>query len=195
MEILGTLFSSVLGGGATGLLGVLLQRWFDFKAKSQEIEVVKLNHQNALDLSKSESERARMRADADVAIADRQGDAVENEAAERSLQASYGADKATYLSADGQKRKGVMGSVIVFMMACVDFARGILRPGLTIYLTVIVTYMFNAVMVMLAAKGHDFTTTELATLLAQIVATILYCFTTVVVWWFGTRPPKKEGSA
>lgn len=193
LTILGTLISGVISGGATGLLGVLLQRWFDLKNRDRDIEVVKLNHKNALDLAEKESERARIRADADMAIAEREAEAREEEAASRSLVASYEHDRAAYLDADAQKRKGKVGALIVFMMALVDFLRGALRPGLTIYLTGIVTMMFMTLMDMLKTRGHVFDNGELLTLLAQIVATLLYCFTTCVVWWFGTRPPKKAG--
>jgi hypothetical protein len=193
LAILGTLISGVISGGATGLLGVLLQRWFDLKNRDRDIQIVQLNHQNALALAQMESERARIRADADMAIADREAEAKEEEAASRSLVASYEHDKANYLQPDAQKRKGWVGAAVTMMMATVDFLRGALRPGLTIYLTGIVTMMFLTLMDMLKTRGHVFDNGELLTLLAQIVATLLYCFTTCVVWWFGTRPPKKAG--
>lgn len=193
LAILGTLISGVISGGATGLLGVLLQRWFDLKNRDRDVQIVQLNHQNALALAQMESERARIRADADMAIADREAEAKEEEAASRSLVASYEHDKANYLQPDAQKRKGWVGAAVTMMMAFVDFLRGVLRPGLTIYLTGIVTMMFLTLMDMLKTRGHVFDNGELLTLLAQIVATLLYCFTTCVVWWFGTRPPKKAG--
>jgi hypothetical protein len=193
LAILGTIISGVLGGGATGLLGVVIQRFFDYKNRQADIEVIKLNHQNALELAALESERAKIRADADVSIAERDAIAREDEAAGRSLVASYEHDKATYLAAGAQKRKGWLGAAVVALMALVDFARGMLRPGLTMYLTVLVTIMFGRLMMMLETRGHVFDNGELLTLLAQIVATILYCFTTCVVWWFGGRPPKKAG--
>lgn len=193
LAILGTLISGVISGGATGLLGVLLQRWFDLKNRDRDIQIVQLNHQNALALAGMESERARIRADADMAIADREAEAKEEEAASRSLVASYEHDKANYLQPEAQKRKGWVGASVTLMMALVDFLRGVLRPGLTIYLTGIVTMMFLTLMDMLRTRGHVFDNGELLTLLAQIVATLLYCFTTCVVWWFGTRPPKKTG--
>lgn len=193
LAILGTLISGVISGGATGLLGVLLQRWFDLKNRDRDIQIVQLNHQNALALAQMESERARARAEADMAIADREAEAKEEEAASRSLVASYEHDRAAYLDPQAQRRKGWAGTAVTLMMAVVDFLRGVLRPGLTIYLTGIVTMMFLTLIDMLKTRGHVFDNGELLTLLAQIVATLLYCFTTCVVWWFGTRPPKKTG--
>lgn len=186
MSILLSLLSGVLSGGATGLLGVLLQRFFDFKNKQLEIEVVKLNHANALALADKETERARLRADADVQVADRDAEARENEAAHRSLLASYEHDKASYLEKGAQKRKGWIGGLAVVLMATVDFARGILRPGLTIHLTVIVTIMFTT-MVGILRENNQLQAADVKPLLTLIVNTITYCWTTCVIWWFGTR--------
>jgi hypothetical protein len=190
LGILGTLLTGVLGGGATGLLGVLLQRYFDHKNRQLDIEIVKLNHQNALALADKETERSRLRADADTAMAEQDTQAREAEADARSLVASFEHDKATYLDPAAQRRKGRVGAALSLMMGLVDFVRGVLRPGLTIYLTVIVTLMFRELMVLLGARGYVFDNGEIVKLLAQIVATLLYCFTTCVVWWFGSRPKK-----
>ena len=191
--LLGTIISGVLGGGATGLLGVLIQRWFDLKNRDRDLEVLRMNLQNSIQLAQLESERARMRADADERIADRDAEARENEADSKSMVASYEHDRAAYLDKSAQRRKGFLGGLITLMMAFVDFTRGILRPGLTIYLTAIVTVMFLQIRAMLELKGIEMTSEQLLTLLAQIIATILYCFSACVLWWFGTRPPKKGG--
>jgi len=187
LAILGTIISGVLGGGATGLLGVILQRFFDYKNRQLDIEIVKLNHANALALAEKESERARMRADADKEIAESDREAREVEADSKSLVASFEHDRATYLDKSAQRRKGWAGAAIMVMMGLVDFLRGVLRPGMTAYLTVLVTMMFTTVHQTLTSRNYVFDNSELMALLAQIVATILYCFTTCVVWWFGTR--------
>jgi hypothetical protein len=199
MEILGTLIAGVFGGGATGLLGVIIQRYFDTKAKAQEIEVVKLNHANAIALAGIESARAQkvaeVRAGADTAVAQADTQARETEADERSLIASLQHDAATYLDKGAQRRKGFIGGVAVLLMAVVDFARGILRPGMTIYLCYVVTEMFFWVRHVADKYGNTLTADQIMQLMVQIIATILYVFTTATLWWFGTRPPKKVGNA
>ncbi len=57
LALLGTMFGSIFSGGATGLLGIVFQRYFDFKNKQQDIEVIKLNLQNAIDLKRIEIEQ------------------------------------------------------------------------------------------------------------------------------------------
>lgn len=204
LAILSMLLSGVLSGGATGLLGVLLQRFFDMKNRQQDIELHKLTMQNNIELARMESEREAAKAASMERITAIQGEtqehvaemdlqARESEAAERSLVASYEADQAKYLDRSAQQRKGKVGAVVVILMALVDFLRGTLRPGLTVYLTAIVTFLFLQVKAMVEAHGQVLTGDQAMQLLTQIIATILYCFTTCVVWWFGSRPPKQKG--
>jgi len=196
-----TLLMSIFSGGATGLLGVIFQRYFDMKAKQQELEVVKMNLQNSLDLKRLDIEQAGQEwkfrteiagkeaaAKIDVATQDRF--AREVDADSNLLQASFAADRASFLTADVLKSGG---RLVRWAMAFVDFVRGLIRPGLTIYLVVLAHLMYNDSHKMLVERGSQLTTTELQALSLQIVGTLLYLATTAVVWWFGTRPPKKSG--
>jgi hypothetical protein len=189
-------FMSVVSGGATGLLGVLMQRFFDHKAKQLEVEVVKLNHLNALALSDKESERMRARVDADVQVAKEEAQARvevaeldtqarETEADAKNLQASFENDKATYLPAEAVK------GGVAWLMALVDFLRGILRPGLTAYLAGLVTVMFFWVRDLAEVHGVSITGEQAVMLMNQIIAAILYVFVTSTTWWFGSRPQAK----
>jgi hypothetical protein len=44
----GALVTSILSGGATGLLGLVIQRWFDFRNRAQDLELVRINHEQAV---------------------------------------------------------------------------------------------------------------------------------------------------
>ena len=74
-------------GASADLLGVLLQRFFDFKAKRLEVDLVRLNHENAVALRTIElqaQERIAARtAEADELIAQTEAQAREAEAAEQ----------------------------------------------------------------------------------------------------------------
>ena len=41
LEIIGTIFGSVFSGGATGLIGVALQRFADYKNRQLEMQIAK----------------------------------------------------------------------------------------------------------------------------------------------------------
>lgn len=184
-EILGTLLAGVLSGGATGLLGVLIQRWFDHKNRQQDIDMLKLQLANAVELSKLETERASRVAEADMQARFAEADA-------DVLQASFRHDAASYLAPEAQRRKGWVGGIVTLLMGLVDFMRGILRPGMTAYLCWLTTIMFWWVRELADRHGLSLTADQVMQLMVQIIATILYVFTTSALWWFGTRPPRQK---
>lgn len=185
LEIFSTLLTGVLSGGATGLIGIVLQRYFDLQNKKQEIEVVKLNHQNSIELAKLESARAQIRADADTEIADRQADSAETLADYEGLKAALAADKASYLSPEQQGNR-----FTICLFTLVDFFRGLIRPGMTAYLCGLVSAMFFWVRELAQTYGVTLSAAQVHELMLQIVTTILYVFTTVTLFWFGSRGKK-----
>lgn len=208
LAILGTILSSVLGGGATGLLGVLIQRFFDMKNKAQDIEVIKLQHANAVELRRVELEHvaaefegrrqiAVAEGDAREAVAEQDRLAREAEAEARSSEASYGHDKSTYYQGPIKSDSWyvtLLNSVINFLMGLVDVLRGSIRPALTVYLTGLLTFTFLWVQKLVDKMGvQQFTPQEAKDLTWQIVGSVIYLTTVSVVWWFGTRPPKHQG--
>lgn len=193
MDIFGALVTGVLGGGATGLLGVLLQRFFDYKKERTQLDLVRLNHENALALRTIElqaQERIAVRtAEAEELIAQADMHAREAEAAERSLQASYEADRATYLSPDAQKMSGFARVA----MAIADFLRGIIRPIGTAYLMIVTTSMFWWTTRLANEFGVKMTADQVLTLQRSMIETISYCAVTSWIWWFGVRSGQPPG--
>jgi hypothetical protein len=68
----------------------------------------------------------------------------------------------------------------------VDALRGIVRPGLTVYLCAITTLIYSDAQLLLN-KAQGMTATEALDLTKMVVGTVLYLTTTCVLWWFGTR--------
>lgn len=202
LEVFSTLLTGVLSGGATGLIGILLQRYFDLQNKKQDLEVVKLNHANTIELAKLESARADARAAADQELAETAGENAvrleETRAETAEIQGSYAglraameADKATYLHSDSQKKNDWIGKFSRFAFTLVDALRGFIRPGMTAYLCGLVTVMFYWVRELAEQFGVSLTAAQVHELMLQIVTTILYVFTTTTLFWFGTRPSQK----
>lgn len=199
LAILGTLLTSVMSGGATGLLGIIFQRYFDSKSKGQDIEVIRLNHANALDLKRVDIEMLDRQVAGNIAIAEVQRDALVQQAlaVERTheadgdvqaLAASINADRATYLTPDVLKSGGKWTA---FFMGMVDWLRGITRPLLTVYLVVLTHLMFNWCRELAAVHGSVLSSVELKEIITLVLSTLLYLATVAVVWWFGTRPPRQ----
>ena len=200
LTLLGTLLTSILSGGATGLLGVLFQRYFDMKSKAQDLEMIKLNHSHAVELSRLEIERGIKMAEAKlaevaedvrgrIAVAVEEREGREAVAASETQAASYAADRATFLTDTVLKTKHKW---LTYAMGGVDLIRGLTRPALTAYLVVIAHLMYMDLYILLAERGQALTGTEMQALVLQVITTMLYLATTAVVWWFGSRPPKRS---
>lgn len=187
LAILMTIFGGIFSGGATGLLGVLLQRYFDLKNKQQDVEIIKLNLANNLELAKMESERLKIKVDADLAEAEIEGRTLEHISDNDLVEASYETDKASYIDKSAMKANTWPAKFVLVLMGIVDFLRGFLRPGMTIYLCVVTTYMFFWAQSLMLQNNALLTAANLHEIVLQIIGTILYVFTTAAVWYFGAR--------
>lgn len=195
MEILGTVLTGVLSGGATGLLGVLLQRFFDARKAAQDIELARLQLDAARETRRMELEAQERMASNAAATQQLQAQldahAREVEADNAAYVASIASDRATYLAPNAQQHSRLAR----WLMAVVDAARGLMRPGVTVYSLVLLTSLAAWVrdmhqrqaLVLTAAQQHELT--------MQVVGTVIYLTTTTVVWWFGVRPaqPQRRG--
>lgn len=195
-DIISSIITGVLGGGATGLLGVLLQRFFDWRKQSIDLELLKLQNKHAVDLQTLELEArakaAAMSAAAQQAMAELDLQARVDASAAADYAASHQADRATYLDPDAQKT----GWFARIAMAIVDFLRGIVRPGGTIYLMAVTTAMFWWTTELAKQHGVQLSAEQVLGLQMRVIETILYLVTTSWVWWFGVRPssaPKQRG--
>lgn len=198
--LLGAALSSIISGGATGLLGIIIQRFFDMKSKSQDLELLAINNAHALAMADKEIERttAEWNARKDIATeevrgrieeADRVVQQHEADAAAVIQEASYEADKATYLTPGVLRSKSRM---VTWTMALVDATRGLIRPVLTAFLVWVAFAMYLDMQAILAKYGHELPIAVAQELTLQVMSTLLYLATVAVVWWFGTRPPQKN---
>ena len=199
-DIVSTL-TSVFGGGATGLLGVLFQRAFDYKAKQQDVELVKLNNLHAQELARIEADKenrlaqsteklAEEEAQSRLQLAEVDAQSKADEAAARSYIASVESDRATYVNPKTLARSRFAR----IAMTTVDAVRGLIRPVLTIYLVVIASLMFCWAKELAANSSTPIPADKVYDLVKTISDTLLYLSTTCVVWWFGVRPTAKTKS-
>lgn len=182
LGILGSIFS----GGVTGLLGVAFQRFFDFLKIKQEIAMRKLDHEHEVNMRRIDGELMAQEWAARTQVATIETASKETIAAEASFAASFGLEPKQYSD------RAKIGPVAGFLLVLLDVVRGIVRPGLTIYLCAITTMIYVEARSIM--QGVSFATGDAIRVHELIVGTILYLTTTCVLWWFGTRnsqkPPK-----
>lgn len=181
LTLLGTLFSSAMAGGATGLLGIGLQRFFDWLNAKTQIEKQKVQNEHELAVMQAEWQGR-------IKVAQEQGEAARDVADSGALAASYQGAFERFATWDMKKDAWWIKAVMVLL----DFIRGIVRPALTVYLAAITTYIYLTVVELMRQWGVQLTVEQLMQILMLLIGTIVYLFTTCVCWWFGTR--NKQGS-
>ena len=188
IDILSSVLTGVLGGGATGLLGVLLQRWFDHRKQQSDLDLIRLQLQAARETRQMELEaQERMASNAEATKAlqaqlDAHSREVEADAA--AYAASVAGDRATYLAPEAQQ-----GSRLArWAMGLVDMVRGLMRPAITTYTLALLTLVMLWVRDLYLRAGLQMTPAQVHELAMQCVGTVVYLAVTTVVWWFGVRP-------
>lgn len=193
LSLLGTAISGIFAGGATGLLGMVLQRLFDWlhvKAQAQQEA-----QQQAFELEKrridvqiaSQEWAGRMK------VAETEAGAAKDVAESNAFAASMFKEPEHY--ATGDRPTGFWGALGWFLLVLTDVFRGMVRPALTVYLCALTTYIWWQVRQLLQIEHLD--PVAVLDVWKMVVGTILYLFTTCTLWWFGTRnkqkPPKPMG--
>lgn len=184
IALLTTLFTSIISGGATGILGVAVQRYFDLKNKSADVAAKKLQFAHELDMRKADADIMAQEWAGRTKVAELEGEAQADVADAQAFAASF-KEPTRYTDAKAITPAQTWAFVVL------DFMRGAVRPFLTIYLCGITTLIYFQAHALLKEGPAPGEALELVRL---VVGTVLYLTTTCVLWWFGTRnkqtPPK-----
>jgi hypothetical protein len=172
LTLLGTVFGSIFSGGATGLIGVAIQRYADYKNKQIDVQA-------ALELKKLDMTMQQAEIAGRVTVANVQAEAAQDVAASQAFAASMAMEPKRY-------SEGVQtGKVGSFLLVLLDVFRGIVRPALTLYLCALTTYIWVQAHDVLGK--HNLSDEQAIQIWMLIVETILYLMTTCVLWYYGTR--------
>lgn len=192
LEVIGALAGGGGLGGIAGLAGAALQQYGKAKDNAHELEMARLKFDQTLALKKSDDEqelkRASLTAESQERIADMQAMSKADEARSGDLRASYDNDKATYSTPGAQEQS----KYVRWLMGTVDAFRGFIRPGATVY-----ALALNSLLILWARdmvqRSQVVLSQELAEkLFVEIVFSTTFLISTVVLWWFGSRPPSRK---
>jgi hypothetical protein len=205
IELLATIFTGVFGGGATGLLGVVIQKFFSLKERKLDLEAMAIQHTQSMALAKQEQDSrerlAAMGAAEREAIADLDARARENESADRLMAASYEHDAPRYHSPASEEMPPTLleksrmarwlATISAFiarmLMVSVDFYRGVIRPGLTVYSMYLLTILFTWVKYLYDKSQMTLSADQVWELTKMVIGTITFLGTAIPLWWFGIR--------
>jgi hypothetical protein len=156
-----TLMTMIFGGGATGLLGTLFSRVFDFVDKAQERKFILEKYQLDAQIRAKEAESQEK-------IAETKGFV-------DMLTASYLHD-----TSFGQGSQWVINIL--------RLVRPIITIMLWVLVGYI---WYSIMQDIKQANGLPWLAEKSLELKMQIVGTVLYCATAATLWWFGTRDTRK----
>ena len=173
LDIIGSIFGAIAGGGITGLLGSAFTAYTEYKKQ-------KLAFEHDERMVKLEQETMKMEWEGRVKVSQTEYEGKKDVAEVEAFGESFKADRATYLQGTPQN----LFSIILFTI--VDFCRGMMRPSMTAYLCIVVTWLAYKVYNLVGGAG-GLDQTQAYALFQQMIFVILYITTTVILWWFGTR--------
>lgn len=187
LSVLGSLFA----GGATGLLGVIFQRAFDWLHEREVLRQKQADQAFELEKRRIDVQVTQAEWAGRTRVAETEAGAAKDVAESNAFAASLVKEPERYSEA------GMVTHGQNWLLVLLDILRGSVRPGLTLYLAWITTRIYDEAKAVLDAHGAALSSDQALTLVNGIVATILYLFTTCVLWYFGTRnrqkPPVLKG--
>lgn len=174
-----TILGNIFAGGATGLLGVIFQRFSDYQNKKLDLQLEKQRMDNELEKRKIDILIADKEWAGRLSVARAEGEASMQVAETNAFSHSLWQEPDRYSTATK------LTSNQQWLMVILDALRGVVRPFLTIYLCALTTYVWFQVKMLMGTTHIE----EEAALEVwkMVVGQILYLTTTVVLWWFGTR--------
>lgn len=195
MDFLVDAVTLLVTGGASGILGVLsglLGTWLtkraEWRQRQQDIEVLKLKQNHELEQRRLDAQILTQEIQGQKELAEINGRTQIETADASAFMSSQTSEPRMYSSEQG--RNWFTAS----LFAMLDFTRGSIRPGLTIYLVILTTMMYFEFLKLMEAQGMVLPITEVTKMVMLILSTVIYLTTTSVTWWFGTRnkqkPPK-----
>lgn len=184
LEILGTLVGSIFSGGATGIIGVIAQRFADYKNKQLDMELEKQRFSQQVEMKRIDAEIMKEEYAAKKEIVQVETAGATDVADAQALAASFAMEPKRY------SNEATLTPGQNWLMILLDFFRGAIRPALTLYLCALVTVIYF--LARDKVKAEDLDADQALDLLKLLIGTILYVWTTCTLWWFGTRNRSKS---
>jgi hypothetical protein len=181
-------------GGLTGFFGNIITSVANYKM--QKLTNEQQRFMAEIDLKKMDKEKEIMLAEAEANMRITE---VETEAqmdisdSQAYLESIKQAEKQGLSDAMQQKLldKGgfasVMGVVLAFFLGLVDLLKSIVRPGLTLYLMGLTTYITILAWNVLDAKKDVVGPEQAQKIFENVTTIVIYLTVSCVTWWFGDR--------
>lgn len=169
---------AILSGGATGILGAGLQFVGNYFKDRQEKKY-------QLELRRLDMDSMKLEAELKLNIAEQEAEAKIALAEQHAFEKSFDNDRATYSPA------GSLPPGASWLLVGIDFIRGLIRPVITLWFIYLLAKL-NAQLFTLTGGISSLPATVIEGLFQNVILSTLYIATTVILWWFGSRPQKTK---
>lgn len=187
------IFSTVIAGGATGLIGSVITTGFNFfnqkQKNKQELAVLEL--ESKIMIQETQAEIAVTAAKVAGEIQNTEAETFRESVQQNAVKAL--SEETLTSLAEGKGTRWV-AAFIAFLLGLLDFIKGMIRPSVTVYMLVLTTMFYMSAKSIVDKAGIEMSLTEAQALMQHIVSTGLYITTTVIFWWFGERGPARISS-
>lgn len=190
-------------GGITGLLGNCIGAYFKYKDAQIQVELTKAKYEHDLKMVAAETEAMIMEAKANIAITranvegaieleDAKAYAISQTEGNKSLFGQDWINKMLEVQGWGKYIAIPTAVFIAIMFGFADWLKGILRPGLTLYLTGVSTWITFTAYNVLKAQQEVIGTVQAVAIFGDAVNVITYLTISCTTWWFGDRRLSKR---
>lgn len=184
------MITETLLGVLTGFAGNIVTSFTNLKAQ-------KLKNAHEVAMLAAQTEATIKEAEANIRITETQiaGEIEKAETAAylESMKQSTGesANKLVEKLLTGNKFSVWVGMLLTFLLGIVDFLKGLVRPGLTIYLVALTTVISSQAWEIMGAHQEALTALEAKAIYMEVINIVIYLTVSVVTWWFGDRRTAK----
>ena len=185
--------TSVIAGGATGLIGSVITTGFNFFNQKQKNkhDLAVLEMESKIMIEETKAEIAVTEAKVAGEIQNTEAETFRESVQQNAVKA-LSAETLTSLA----ENKGTrwVAAFIALLLGILDFIKGMIRPSVTVYMLILITMFYMSAKSIVDKAGVEMSLTEAQALMQHIVSTGLYIGTTVIFWWFGERGPARIAS-
>ena len=185
----------VILGGITGLLGNAISSFVNYKT-------MKLKNEHERDMVKIETEAMKAEAEmqiqvtkaeieGEIELADVKAYSDSQTVGNQKMFSEQWIDKLFSIQGWVKYIAIPFGVIIAVLFAFVDFLRGFMRPGLTMYLTGMTTVITWMAWKIIQSNGMEMTASEAVAIYNQVISIVIYLTVSCVTWWFGDRRTAK----
>lgn len=174
--------ASVFSGGLTGLIGVAVQKIAEHKTEKLRAEVARDQRAHELELRRVDAAIMQQEWTQRTKLAEIESAGKEALADSQAFTASFELEPERY----GDRVRPTPAQA--WLLVILDFIRGSIRPGITLYLCALVTLIYLQTRALI---GGGIAPEQAAGIAKEIISTVLYLSTTTICWWFGIRSSRR----